>query len=322
MNMETELRSVLRDRSELIDFDRSRRQVTLKRAAKRRGAVIGAAALLAGVVALTSAWTGLWDREDERLAPVQQPERGNGAIDEPVTDVVVAEAPDGSWILRAGLNEGGRTLCLSLEGTGCTDAQPPEGFVLFTSFGGVPSGKGFLYGVAGPEVAVLELTQDGTTMNLRLRSLPRKLGIKDALYFVRPISGDGAGTLTARDREGVTVQQTSTSWGGAGPVQAIDQRASELIGRLGGLCRNFDFQAKESLTGGIVRPVYCERRASEFVHIKLYVFSDEEASDEWQHSRLGEASEKDGNLVRSGDWAAVILDREIIEEVRNRLIPG
>jgi hypothetical protein len=100
----------------------------------------------------------------------------------------------------------------------------------------------------------------------------------------------------------------------------LDGRATVLRERLGPLCDNFNFQLKEEIAEGLVRPVHCERRGSEEVHVKLYVFSDEDVAEEWQNTRLEEASEDGGVVVGSEDWVAVVLDQAIAEDVRDRLI--
>lgn len=103
--------------------------------------------------------------------------------------------------------------------------------------------------------------------------------------------------------------------------QDLDAKATSLREKLGPLCAEFDFQLKEKAGEGVVRPIHCERRGSDEVHLKLYVFSDEQAREAWQKTYRAEMAEGAGVIIRSEDWIATSRDQDIARQVADRLLP-
>ena len=107
--------------------------------------------------------------------------------------------------------------------------------------------------------------------------------------------------------------------GGSGCTSVdIDDRATELVGRLGPMCGHLDFQTKQTVGEGEVRPVFCSEVDDEtdHPHFTLYVFSDEEAKDAWlQLPRRGAPI-----AHASGDvWTVESDDPGVADEVKGRL---
>jgi hypothetical protein len=225
--MEQDLRSMLTERAEGVRMDTARRGETLRTARWRRG--LGAATSVLGVAAVVVIGVGIADwsqSEPPRPAPVDRPSEDDGDDEDgkrarhvlppavPKTDVLIAEARDGSWYMFAGVTDDGETLCLSLEGVGCTVAKLEEGFVVLTSYGGVEQ-RGFLYGPVHRSVATLELVTNEDVIPLLLQEFPDRLGLQQLRFYVRPLRGQGEGTIIARDAEGNVLQRMETSWGEA-----------------------------------------------------------------------------------------------------------
>lgn len=205
---------MLRDKAEGVRVERTRRPRTLRTARWRRRLVLatsmlGVAAIVIGGVAVADSWRGGVVESDPARPPIESP----GDDEEPATDVLIAEARDGSWTMYGGLSDDGKTLCLSLEGVGCTVADLQGGFVVLTSFDSMDQ-DGFLYGSVHPSVASLELVKsDGDVVALRPRRFPKKLGVEELRFYVLPLRGQGMGTVVARDSEGNELQRTDISWG-------------------------------------------------------------------------------------------------------------
>ena len=102
---------------------------------------------------------------------------------------------------------------------------------------------------------------------------------------------------------------------GCAPVD-VDDRATEVVQRLGPMCKHFDFQTKQAIGDGEVRPVFCSEvdDDADHPHFTLYVFSDDETMQEWlQLPRIpGEYTSGDG-------WAVESDEPQTIEEVKERL---
>lgn len=227
MNTEQDLRILLLDKADRVYADPKRRDRTLRIARKSRRTITGLATLaLASVAVIGVAMTGSLRQETPPPVRVDRPAEHYDEDDDqaPVTDVLVAEARDGSWRLYGGVSEDGKTLCLSLGGIGCTITGLDRGFVLLQSFGS-PEEQGFIYGPVAADVVTLELGTDGQLVPLRLREFPNKLGLGGLRYFVHPIEGQGAGTVLAKDGEGFLIQRIDLRWGDGAPSQRRQVRA-------------------------------------------------------------------------------------------------
>jgi hypothetical protein len=107
---------------------------------------------------------------------------------------------------------------------------------------------------------------------------------------------------------------------GACSKPSIDERANELIDRLGPMCQNFDFQTKQPVGDGEVRPVYCSEvdDDAEHPHFTLFVFSGSEVQEQW----LQLPGAMGGRYHFNGtDWS-VMSDDDILDRVRDRLVGG
>lgn len=215
--MEQDLRLMLGDRAEHLRAEKERRTRTLRTARWRRRFVVatgmvGVAAIVVGGMAMADSWRGGVTEVDPVAPPIESP----GDDEEPETDVLIAEARDGSWAIYAGLSDDGETMCLSLEGIACTVTDLQEGFVVLTSYDGMEQ-EGFLYGTVHQDVASLELVRgDGGVVHvvpLRTREFPKKLGVEHLRFYVKSLRGQGMGTVLARDSEGNQLQATDISWG-------------------------------------------------------------------------------------------------------------
>ena len=80
----------------------------------------------------------------------------------------------------------------------------------------------------------------------------------------------------------VVVVAVFAVWVVTRPEVDIDERATHLQGKLGSLCGNFDFQLKEENPEGTVRPVFCNGPSAPDADLRLFVFSDRDALDEWR----------------------------------------
>jgi hypothetical protein len=215
--MEQELGLLLRDKAEDIFVDAARRDRTLRSARRARSvvALVGAAAVVVvavgGFVMIDSLRTS-----PGPLPPAETPQEERSDEDEPFTDVLIAEAQDGSWKLMAGLSEDRETLCFSLQGGGAgCGSVPLDGFILFGSFDYLDE-EGFIYGPVHSEVATLQLEiRRGLPIDLRMFDAPEELRLPDMRFFVRRVrgEGEGGGTLVARDVHGGVLQRTETRWG-------------------------------------------------------------------------------------------------------------
>lgn len=206
--MEEDIRSLLHNRAEDIAPDRSRRGTTLRSARRRRVTMVGATFLvLAGIAVGAPVLGDAFDRPERPLPPAERPsEDPIDEEEEPETDILVAEARDGSWSLYAGLSQDGETLSLSLRGGGCGTAVPSEGFILCGTYDSSEK-EGFIFGPVHRDVATLELETGEMTKDVRLRQAPEGSGLPDVRFFVRRLQGQGGGTLVARDAAGNVVQR-------------------------------------------------------------------------------------------------------------------
>lgn len=211
--MEHELSSLLRDGAERIRVDRTRRENTLKRA--RRGRGLAMATILFGVasvVVIGVSMAGSLREKTPLPVPVDSPSEHRDPGEEDVTaDVLIAEAPDGSWSMFAGVSEDEEVLCLSLEGMGCVATTTRDSFVLLRSFGDPE--RGFIYGPAKADVAALELVTDEEVIPLRLREFPDRLELDHLRFFLRAVTGEGDGVIVARDKAGRVLQEMDVTWG-------------------------------------------------------------------------------------------------------------
>lgn len=84
---------------------------------------------------------------------------------------------------------------------------------------------------------------------------------------------------------------------------------------LGPMCDHFDFQSKEEVGDGSVRPVHCSEVESNDPHpqFTLFVFSDSQTRAQWLEKPL----EGTGS-VSDDDWVA-ISDLPLLDEVEERL---
>lgn len=212
--MEHELSTLLRDRAERIRVDRTRRESTLKRARRGRGLVVATVLFgVASVVVIGVSVAGSLREETPRPVPVDRPTEHRDPGEEDVAaDILIAEAPDGSWSMFAGVSEDGEILCLSLEGTGCVATTGRDSFTLLQSFGH-PEQEGFIYGPVKSDVAALELVIGEKVIPLRLREFPDRLALNDLRFFVRAVAGDGNGVIVARDKAGRVLQEMEVAWG-------------------------------------------------------------------------------------------------------------
>lgn len=286
MNTEQQLRLLLSEEADRVHADRSLRDEALSTARRGRRRIAATAVLgLVSVVVIGLTMAGSPRQETPQLLPVDRPTE-HGAEDddeEPVTDVLVAEARDGSWTLHAGLSEDGETLCLSLGGTGCTSVDFDKGFVLLQSYGS-PEERGFIYGPVAADVVTLELGTGGGVVPLRLRDFPNELGVDDLRYFVHPIEEQGAGTVLAKDAEGFLIQSMEFDWGGDAASQASRARAfvRAFMERriLGSGAEGFlDSGGRAAFSsGGPVAPLYPEFRVNGYE----IVFMDETSEGSYE----------------------------------------
>lgn len=176
-------------------------------------------ATLASVVVVVLFWIAgtrfdLFQADAPDPARPAPPPRTEPFDEEPATDVFVAEAPDGSWTMFAGVDEAEETLCLSLQGVVCSTTTPRPGFVLMQGFDEIEQ-EGFVYGTVNQRVDVLELFPADAVdpISLRLRRFPRRLDLDHLRFFVHPLRGSGAATLVARGRNEDVLQETPFTWG-------------------------------------------------------------------------------------------------------------
>ena len=113
----------------------------------------------------------------------------------------------------------------------------------------------------------------------------------------------------------------SVSIGGEPNEKALDQRATELRGKLGSVCDRFDFQSREEIDGGLVRPIYCHGPSAPDARVQLFVFSDEDTFDAWREDLLlSETSHGiSEHAVFGDDWALIALDEEIAAAAKRRI---
>ena len=99
----------------------------------------------------------------------------------------------------------------------------------------------------------------------------------------------------------------------------VDERATRLRERLGGLCRNFDFFHKHEFANGVMRPVRCSRVGREKTVLVLYAFSDRRTKKGWLHQWGSLADQRGAVVVRGKRWTVEVLVRKRADEVRERL---
>jgi hypothetical protein len=100
----------------------------------------------------------------------------------------------------------------------------------------------------------------------------------------------------------------------------VDDRAHELIDRLGPMCDNMDFQLKASVGEGEVRPVTCSRVSEpDDPQFTLFVFSSSEAQERWLQLP---GSMEARYHVNSEGWSAMSDQQAILDDVEDRLTDG
>jgi hypothetical protein len=101
----------------------------------------------------------------------------------------------------------------------------------------------------------------------------------------------------------------------------LDERATSLRVKLSYLCENFDFQLKEQVAGGTVRPINCKGPAARGAHLRLFVFTDTDTRDAWmQDTLLSAVSHGPSETSSHGeDWAVISFSSEITSEAKRRL---
>lgn len=106
---------------------------------------------------------------------------------------------------------------------------------------------------------------------------------------------------------------------GACSDPSVDERAHELIDRLGPMCQHFDFQTKEKVGPGEVRRVWCSEVETTDAHpqFQLIVFSDDET-----RSQFAQLPVTLGHDFSQADWMVVGDDRALLARVRDRLVGG
>lgn len=136
--------------------------------------------------------------------------------EEPETNVLIAEASDGSWAMFAGVDTTSETLCLSLEGVICSATSLRDAFVLMSTFDEIQQ-EGFVFGTVAADVDALDLVSSDAVdpLRIRLRSFPPRLRLDHLRFFVRPLSGYSNATLIARAEDGAVLQEREFTWGDA-----------------------------------------------------------------------------------------------------------
>lgn len=104
---------------------------------------------------------------------------------------------------------------------------------------------------------------------------------------------------------------------GACAEPTLDDKASSLVDALGPLCDHMDFQLKQDVGGGEVRPVHCSRSASgnEHPEFVLYVFSAESVQEEW----LQLPGMKRAEQLKGQGWSIDTDQPELLDEIEERL---
>lgn len=114
--------------------------------------------------------------------------------------------------------------------------------------------------------------------------------------------------------------------GGAAPAAvqggrdpAVDERATRIRERLGGLCGNFDFFFRHEFANGEMRPVRCSRTGREKTLLVLHSFSDRRTKQAWlaEWGQIGK--QRGGILIRGKRWTVEVLLTRWEDEVRARL---
>lgn len=103
---------------------------------------------------------------------------------------------------------------------------------------------------------------------------------------------------------------------------ALDERATAVREQLGDLCSSFDFQLKEEVGGGVVRPVHCKENGTNEIHLRLFVFTDDAARETWRSELLLMSSshpERQEQVEFGEDWALISFDAETLDLAADRL---
>ncbi|MDQ4026375.1 MAG: hypothetical protein M3217_12950 [Actinomycetota bacterium] len=104
-----------------------------------------------------------------------------------------------------------------------------------------------------------------------------------------------------------------------GSAADVDERATRLREKLGGLCRNFDFFFKHEFGNGLMRPVRCSRAGRERTILVIYAFSDRRTKKNWLVEWGALAEQRGEVVVRGKRWTVEVLVRRWAREVRERL---
>lgn len=103
---------------------------------------------------------------------------------------------------------------------------------------------------------------------------------------------------------------------------AFDRRATAIREDLGDLCSSFDFQLKQDVGDGVVRPIHCKQSGTDEIHLRLFVFTDDDTRDAWESEVLLLSSshpERQEQLEVGAEWAAISFDAEVLELAAKRL---
>jgi hypothetical protein len=101
----------------------------------------------------------------------------------------------------------------------------------------------------------------------------------------------------------------------------LDEKATSMREKLRSLCDSFDFQLKEQVGGGVVRPINCKGPAGRNAHLRLFVFTDTDTRDAWLDEVLlsSESHGPSETSFHGDDWAVISLSDEITTEAKRRL---
>lgn len=97
----------------------------------------------------------------------------------------------------------------------------------------------------------------------------------------------------------------------------LDAKATSLRQKLGSLCDNFDFQLKERVAEGTVRPINCKGPAGRDSELRLFVFTDDQTRDAWKETSPAEVGS--GEAAFGEGWAVISSSSEITDEAQRRL---